>query len=71
MFADAVVDTDVDVTELMGSEIYLYLKIGEEAKLTARVSARSTSRAGDKIQVAFDTARIHLFDKDTERCIVH
>ena len=71
MFADAVVDTDVDVTELMGSEIYLYLKIGEEAKLTARVSSRSTSRAGDKIQVAFDVTRIHLFDKDTERCIIH
>ena len=71
MFADAVVDTDVDVTELMGSEIYLYLKVGEEAKLTARVSSRSTSRAGDKIQVAFDVTRIHLFDKDTERCIIH
>ena len=71
MFADAVVDTDVDVTELMGAEIYLYLKVGEEAKLTARVSSRSTSRAGDKIQVAFDVTRIHLFDKDTERCIVH
>ncbi len=71
MFADAVVDTDVEVTELMGAEIYLYLKVGDEAKLTARVSSRSTSRAGDKIQVAFDTSRIHLFDKDTEKCIVH
>ncbi len=71
MFADAVVDTDVDVTELMGSEIYLYLKVGEEAKMTARVSSRSTSRAGDKIQVAFDVTRIHIFDRDTERCIVH
>ncbi len=71
LFADAVVDTDVEVTELMGAEIYLYLKVGDEAKLTARVSSRSTSRAGDKIQVAFDTSRIHLFDKDTERCIAH
>jgi multiple sugar transport system ATP-binding protein len=71
LYADAVVDTDVEVTELMGAEIYLYLKVGDEAKLTARVSSRSTSRAGDKIQVAFDAARIHLFDKDTERCIVH
>ena len=70
-FSDAVIDTDVDVTELMGSEIYLYLKVGEEAKMTARVSSRSTSRAGDKIQVAFDVTRIHLFDKDTERCIIH
>ncbi len=71
IFADAVVETDVDVTELMGSEIYLYLKVGEEAKMVARVSSRSTSRAGDKISVAFDAARIHLFDKETERCIVH
>ena len=69
-FADSVVDTYVDVTELMGAEIYLYITIGE-TNLIARVSARSTSRAGDSIKVAFDTSRIHLFDKDTERCIVH
>ena len=70
MFADATVDTDVDVTELMGAEIYLYLLVGE-TKLTARVSSRSTTRAGDKIKVAFDSSRLHIFDKDTERCIIH
>ena len=64
------VDAYVEVTELMGAEIYLYLLIGE-TKLTARVSARSTSRAGDTIKIALDTARMHIFDKDTERCIVH
>jgi len=64
------VDSYVEVTELMGAEIYLYLLIGE-TKLTARVSARSTSRAGDTIKIALDTARMHIFDKDTERCIVH
>ena len=69
-FEDAVIDTTVEVTELMGAEIYLYLKVGE-TNLIARVSSRSTSRAGDAIKVAFDTTRIHIFDKDTERCIVH
>ena len=63
-------DVAVDVTELMGAEIYLYLTIGE-TKLIARVSSRSTSRAGDTIKVAFDTSRIHFFDKDTQRYIVH
>jgi multiple sugar transport system ATP-binding protein len=67
---ESVLDTYVDVTELMGAEIYLYLTIGE-TKLTARVSSRSTSRAGDNIKVAFDMSRVHLFDKDTERFIVH
>jgi len=67
---DSVLDTYVDVTELMGAEIYLYLTVGETSMI-ARVSARSTSRAGDSIKVAFDMSRVHIFDKDTERCIVH
>ena len=67
---DSTIETYVDVTELMGAEIYLYLQTGETT-LTARVSSRSTSRAGDTIKVAFDTSRMHIFDKDTERCIVH
>ncbi|MBQ4557492.1 MAG: sn-glycerol-3-phosphate ABC transporter ATP-binding protein UgpC [Clostridia bacterium] len=68
--ADSVIETDVEVTELMGAEIYLYLTVGEQ-KMIARVSSRSQARAGDKIKIALDTARIHLFDKDTERAIVH
>ena len=61
---------DVDVTELMGAEIYLYLTIGE-TNLIARVSSRSQSRAGQNINVNFDMSRLHIFDKDTERCIIH
>ena len=68
---DSCIDVLVDVTELMGAEIYLYLNVGEETNLIARVSPRSKSRAGDTIKIAFDTTRIHIFDKDTERYIVH
>ena len=68
-------EVNVDVTELMGAEIYLYLKVGdpenEPTSLIARVSSRSQSRAGDKIKIAFDMSRFHIFDKDTERCILH
>jgi ABC-type sugar transport system ATPase subunit len=67
----ATVECDVDVTELMGAEIYLYLTVGEEGRLTARVSSRSTTRAGEKITVGFDMDRMHFFDKDTERCFLH
>jgi len=69
-YKDSTLEAYVDVTELMGAEIYLYLKIGE-TNLISRVSSRSQSRAGDKIKIAFDTSRIHIFDKDTEKCIVH
>ena len=68
-------DVNVDVTELMGAEIYLYLTVGdpedEPTSLIARVSSRSQSRAGDKIKVAVDMSRFHIFDKDTETCILH
>ncbi len=67
---DSTVDAFVDVTELMGAEIYLYLTIGE-TNLTARVSPRSKSKAGDTINITFDTSKMHIFDKDTEKCIVH
>ncbi|MBQ7173127.1 MAG: sn-glycerol-3-phosphate ABC transporter ATP-binding protein UgpC [Clostridia bacterium] len=70
-YKDAMLDANVDVTELMGAEIYLYLNVGEEGKLIARVSARSQTRAGETVKVGFDMTRLHIFDKDTERCILH
>ena len=87
---DSSFDVYVDVTELMGAEIYLYLVANKvvideaqmkkknvvidrsgEVKLTARVSPRSQARGGDTITIAIDTERVHLFDKDTEKCICH
>ncbi len=65
-----VIKCDVDITEMMGAETYLYLTC-EGAPLTARVSPRSTAKAGDQVQVAIDPNRIHLFDKDTEETIIN
>ncbi|MBP3541064.1 MAG: sn-glycerol-3-phosphate ABC transporter ATP-binding protein UgpC [Clostridia bacterium] len=63
----AVINTHVEVTELMGSETYLYLSTsGKEENIIARVDPRTASRAGQDIQVAFDVRRLHFFDKDTE-----
>jgi len=71
--AEATFDAHVDVTELMGAEIFLYLLVGEnkEQKLTARVSPRSKARTGDTIKVAVDMSRMHIFDINTEKCILH
>ena len=67
---DSVIETDVEVTELMGAEIYLYLRTGEESFI-ARVDNKSKARAGDVIKVALDASKIHIFDRDTERYIIH
>ena len=75
---DGTMDCTVEVTELMGAEIYLYLSfegiehaIEDGKNVIARVSARSLSRSGDNIKVSFDMSRVHIFDKDTEKCICH
>ena len=70
-YANATIDVNVEVTELMGSETYLYLKTtGKDENIIARVDPRSTSRAGDKIKVALDVNHLHFFDKDTENTIL-
>ncbi len=67
---EATVEAYVDVTEMMGAEYYLYLTVADN-KLTARVNPRTTARMGDTIKVAFDTNKIHLFDKETEVTIIN
>jgi len=67
---DSVIEADVEVTELLGAEVYLYL-ISAGQNLTARVNPRSTAKTGDRIKVALDANRIHIFDKETELAIVH
>ena len=65
-----VVDANVEVTEMMGAETYLYLNC-VDISLTARVSPRTTARTGDTIKVALDPNRIHIFDKETEKSVLN
>ncbi len=64
-----IIDCDVDVTELMGAETFLYVTCAGK-NFIARVSPRSTAKAGDAIKLAIDVNKIHLFDKETERVIL-
>jgi multiple sugar transport system ATP-binding protein len=64
----APVEAKVDVTELMGNEINLYLLAGQDS-IVARVDPRTDFRMGDKVQVAFNMDKAHLFDPETEKAI--
>jgi len=64
-YPDGVFDSTVRVYELLGAEVFLYFDL-EEFSITARVDPRTTARPGDNIKFAFDTEKIHVFDKDTE-----
>jgi multiple sugar transport system ATP-binding protein len=64
----AKVSAKVDVTELMGNEILVYLLAGKNT-FVARVDPRSKLRLGDTAQVAFNMEKLHVFDTETERAV--
>jgi multiple sugar transport system ATP-binding protein len=55
------VETNVDVTELMGNEVFVYLVSGG-LNYVARVDPRTGMRTGQKVQVAFNMDNMHLFE---------
>jgi multiple sugar transport system ATP-binding protein len=67
---NSVLESTVKVYELLGAEVYLYFDIAG-AQITARVDPRTTARTGDSIKVAFDSEKIHVFDKETELTITN
>ncbi len=62
------VDCVVDITELMGNEIQVYLKAGEFS-FVARMDPRTRYQINDKVQVVFNMGNMHIFDRETEKAI--
>ncbi len=63
------IEATVDVTELMGNEIFVYLVAGEDQDFIARVDPRSDLRPGDKVNIIFNADKVHIFDRSTEKII--
>ena len=55
------VEATVDVTELMGNEIFLYVVNGNH-NFIARVDPRTQVHYGDKLQLAVNMDNFHIFD---------
>ncbi len=62
------VEAVVDITELMGNEIFVYLKSGENNYI-ARVDPRTRFQVNDKVQIVFNMDNMHIFDQETEQAI--
>ena len=59
----APVEVKVDVTELMGNEIFVYL-ISGDTSFVGRVDPRTKFHMGDQAQVVFNMDNMHLFRTD-------
>ncbi len=62
------VEASVDVTELMGNEVFLHLLAGDRP-FVARVDPRTKARIGERMPLSFDMNHVQVFDKRTEQTI--
>ncbi len=80
-----VIDVDVDVVEALGAETLLYCSTLKEevveegafksiddevSNLIARVDSHTATKPGQRVQLALDVERCHVFDKETEVTIL-
>jgi len=64
----ASIEVEIDVTELMGNEVFLHTMAGDQ-KLLARVDPRTRAKPGDKFEVVADLERMHVFDPETREAV--
>jgi multiple sugar transport system ATP-binding protein len=61
----ALVDCQVDLTELMGKEVIAHMICGDH-EFEAVVDPRTDFRVGNQVQVAMDLDNAHIFDQESE-----
>ena len=59
----------VEVTELLGSETYLFLEV-EEENLVARIDPSKEVKVGDIVTLVPNPERVHLFHPETEKALL-
>lgn len=67
-YPNASVCAEVLVSELLGSETMLYVKLGQ-TEFASRVDARDFHNPGEQVNLTFNVAKGHFFDIDTEQAI--
>jgi multiple sugar transport system ATP-binding protein len=58
------IDANVEVTELMGNEVFLYLLTGGHSYI-ARVDPRTKAKVGADVRMVANMDNVHFFEKDT------
>jgi multiple sugar transport system ATP-binding protein len=64
----ALVDCQVDLTELMGKEVIAHMICGDH-EFEAVVDPRTDFRVGNQVQVAMDLDNAHIFDQESEMAL--
>jgi multiple sugar transport system ATP-binding protein len=59
---------NVDVLEPLGSEVYLYMLLGDDSFI-ARVDPRTEATVGTEYELVFDMNTMHIFDPATQEAV--
>ena len=67
--SEGLLERDVVVSELLGSEYYLHFRFDDKAKLVAKAPAEENFCVGDKVYLEFVASKMHIFDPVTGKTI--
>lgn len=65
LFSETIITGTYRDNELMGADRFLYLDIGQEKPLIARVDPDNRFAENEKVKVELDISKAHFFHKDT------
>ncbi|MFI3225918.1 MAG: sn-glycerol-3-phosphate ABC transporter ATP-binding protein UgpC [Clostridia bacterium] len=60
----SIIEVNVDIAEMMGAEVFMYCSCGAN-KITVKAPTRAAAKRDEKIALAIDTNKIHIYDKET------
>jgi len=63
------IQTKVNVTELMGNEIFVYMQTGE-TEFVGRIDPRSKVSVGDTLQMVLNMDNMHLFETEGDQVAI-
>ncbi len=66
---ESTITATVDVKEPMGSDVFLYVRVGERT-IHARMNPNTKVDVGDAIEVYLDLGKMHLFEKASGAAII-
>ncbi|MEG0035418.1 MAG: ATP-binding cassette domain-containing protein, partial [Oscillospiraceae bacterium] len=68
--AEQTVEAEVEFVELLGAESNVFLKVSG-VEFASVIDSKVHIAANSSVQVAFDTAALHIFDAETEKTITN
>ena len=62
-------EANVDVTELMGNEIFVHLTSGQSA-FTGRIDSRTNFKIGENVKIVINMSNMHLFEAEGDQKLI-